>query len=201
MTWDLSPDNTNPATITEASLGPYVVSVTQIYHCPSDQAVSAVQSAAGWSQRIRSYSMNALVGNPGLFLVNGVNVNDPSYRQFLKMEQIPTPSDIFVFLDEHPDSIDDGYFVNRDSTSSGGYYGVNSVTTSEWIDLPASYHNRSAALSFADGHAALHHWVDDITVPPALPHAANLPIQIPSAPAIEDADFGWVLSHMSVQSN
>ena len=33
MTWDLSPDNTNTATITGASLGPYSGS-TGIYRCP-----------------------------------------------------------------------------------------------------------------------------------------------------------------------
>ena len=38
MTWDLSPDNTNLATITGASLGSYVSGGTGIYHCPSDQA-------------------------------------------------------------------------------------------------------------------------------------------------------------------
>ena len=67
MTWDLSSDNTNTATITEASLGPYVSGATGIYRCPSDWALSAVQSAAGWDHRIRSYSMNAMVGNAGHF--------------------------------------------------------------------------------------------------------------------------------------
>ena len=202
MTWDLSSDNTNLATITGASLGTYVVGVTGIYHCPSDQTLSAVQSAAGWNQRIRSYSMNALVGNPGPFLVSGANVNDPGYRQFLKIDQIPTPTEIFVFLDEHPDSIDDGYFVNRDvasgSSGGGGYYGMSAVVSSEWLDLPASYHNRSAAFSFADGHASLHHWLKSTTILPATPQA-YLPVQIPSTPAGEDADFEWVLGHMSIE--
>ena len=87
MTWDLSSDNTNPATITGASLGPYVGGVTGIFHCPSDTALSAAQMAAGWRQRIRSYSMNAMVGNAGAFSTTGVNVNNPHYRQFFKLEQ------------------------------------------------------------------------------------------------------------------
>ncbi len=199
MTWDLSPDNTNEATITEASLGSYVVGVTAIFHCPSDQALSAVQSAAGWNQRIRSYSMNAMMGNAGPATDHGYNVNNVGYRQFFKMEQIPSPSDMFVFLDEHPDSIDDGYFLDKDASASG-YYTVSSVTTSEWIDLPASYHNRSAAFSYADGHASLHRWLKSVTICPAIPHAANLPIQIPSNPPDEDADLDWVLAHMSVEN-
>jgi prepilin-type processing-associated H-X9-DG protein len=202
MTWDLSPDNTNVATITQASMGTYVVGATGIYHCPSDHALSATQSMAGWSQRIRSYSMNAMVGNAGSLSTGGWNVNNPGYRQFFKMEQIPTPTEIFVFLDEHPDSIDDGYFLDKDtsSASSPGGYGSSSVVSSQWIDLPASYHNRSTAFSFADGHASLHRWLKPATAPPPAPHAANLPISIPSSPAGEDVDFEWILAHMSVEN-
>jgi prepilin-type N-terminal cleavage/methylation domain-containing protein len=203
MTWDLSSDNTNLATITQASLGPYVAGETAVYHCPSDQTLSAVQSAAGWNQRIRSYSMNALVGNPGIALVNGVNIHDPDYRQFLKMEQIPTPTEIFVFLDEQPDSISDGYFVNNDPASGSGpggwSYGPTTVAGSEWLRMPASYHNRSAAISFSDGHASLHHWLKPTTYLPATP-TAYLPVQIPSTPAGEDTDFEWVMSHMSIEN-
>lgn len=195
MTWDLSSDNTNLTTITEASLGTYVSAMTAIYHCPSDHALSAVQMAAGWSQRIRSYSMNAMVGNAGTFSATGWNINNPSYRQFFKMEQIPRPTDIFVFLDEHPDSIDDGYFLNKDV--SLGYGSYNAVSD-EWIDLPASYHNLSTAFSFADGHAALHQWLKPTTIRPPYAFAANLPIQIPATPASENVDFDWVMEHMSV---
>jgi prepilin-type N-terminal cleavage/methylation domain-containing protein len=113
MTWDLNSDNTNTATITGASLGPYASGVTSIYHCPSDRTLSAQQRAAGLDHRIRSYSMNAMVGNVGASLINGVNTNNPGYRQFFKITQIPRPAEIFVFLDEHPDSIDDGYFLNK----------------------------------------------------------------------------------------
>jgi prepilin-type N-terminal cleavage/methylation domain-containing protein/prepilin-type processing-associated H-X9-DG protein len=196
MTWDLSSDNTNMATLTGASLGVYVAGNTSIYHCPSDRALSAIQSAAGWDRRIRSYSMNAMVGNAGAFSTNGVNINNPNYTQFFKITQIPRPSEIFVFLDEHPDSIDDGYFLNKDVDIAYESYG----SSSEWIDLPASYHNGAAAFSFADGHAALHRWLDSNTIRPPAPDAANLPIAIPAAPADERTDFDWILQHMSIEN-
>jgi prepilin-type N-terminal cleavage/methylation domain-containing protein/prepilin-type processing-associated H-X9-DG protein len=189
MTWDLNPDNTNTATLADASLGPYVNLATSIYRCPSDHALSSVQRAAGWDHRIRSYSMNAMIGNAGIISAQGFNTNNPGYVQFFKMSQIPQPSEIFVFLDEHPDSIDDGYFINR----AYSYY-------TEWIDLPASYHNNSAAFSFADGHAALHRWLKSSTLRPPLPNAANLPIAIPASPAAERADFDWILQHMSIEN-
>jgi len=34
------------------------------------------------------------------------------------------------------------------------------------IDYPASYHNLSAGISFADGHAIIHHWEDARTFTP-----------------------------------
>ena len=52
----------------------------------------------------------------------------------------PSPSEAFVFLDEHPDGIDDGYFlvfVNRHQL---------------WKHA-ANYHNGACGFSFADGHA------------------------------------------------
>lgn len=200
MTWDLSSDNTNLATITGASLGPYMVGVTACYRCPSDHALSATQQAAGWSERIRSYSMNAMMGDAGTAIVGGGNVNNPGYRQFLKVEQIPHPTDIFVFLDEHPDSIDDGYFINRESVGATTSWSANAAVLNEWRDLPASYHNRSAAFSFADGHVALHRWLRSSTLVPARAHVANLPIQIPANPVAEDDDFQWVMTHMSIEN-
>ena len=200
MTWDLSSDNTNLATLTKASLGSFVGGNTAVYHCPSDQALSSVQRAAGWSARIRSYSMNAMIGDAGNFSTNGYNVNNPNYTQFFKTTQIPQPSDIFVFLDEHPDSIDDGFFLNKDTPAANGGYGSNSAAVDQWLDLPASYHNGATAFSFADGHAALHRWLKSTTVRPSAPFAANLPIAIPSSPADAAADFEWVMEHMSKEN-
>jgi prepilin-type N-terminal cleavage/methylation domain-containing protein/prepilin-type processing-associated H-X9-DG protein len=182
MTWELDADNTNTATITEASLGPYANRAVSIYRCPSDQVLSAIQRTAGWTARIRSYSMNAMVGDAGELSRQGYNQNNPGYVQFFKLTAIPEPAEIFVFLDEHPDSINDGYFLNR------AYY-------HEWVDLPASYHDGAAAFSFADGHARLRRWVNAGTKSPARPDAAALPRYVPKQ---ESVDYAWILDHMSV---
>jgi len=195
MTWDLSSDNTNLATLAKASLGIFVSGNTSVYRCPSDQALSSIQRAAGWTARIRSYSMNAMVGNAGDFSTNGFNVNNPGYTQFFKTTQIPKTSEIFVFLDEHPDSIDDGYFLNKSPLKY--IAGASSVASSsaQWTDLPASYHNGATAFSFADGHSALHRWVNASTVRPPQPAAAALPMAIDYHASV---DFDWVIQHMSI---
>lgn len=182
LNWSLDSDNTNTATITEASLGPYANKAINIYRCPSDNVLSLTQREAGWSARVRSYSMNAMVGDAGELSREGFNSNNPDYVQFFKLSAIPRPSRIFVFLDEHPDSINDGYFLNKAS-----YH--------EWIDLPASYHNGAAAFSFADGHSQIQRWAHARTKRPARPDGAALPLYVPSTEAV---DFNWVVSHMSV---
>jgi prepilin-type N-terminal cleavage/methylation domain-containing protein/prepilin-type processing-associated H-X9-DG protein len=182
MSWELDSDNTNTTTITAASLGPYSRSVA-IYRCPSDFVLSKLQKNAGWSSRIRSYSMNAMVGDAGDLSLTGVNRNNPDYVQFFSLNSIPKPNNVFVFLDEHPDSINDGYFINK------AYY-------NEWIDLPASYHNRGASFSFADGHSEVHHWLNARTCPPARPEAISLPMDFTPGPA---TDFYWIIQRMSVE--
>ncbi len=201
MTWDTSSDNTNLETLTKASLGSFVGGSTAVYRCPSDQALSSVQQAAGWTARIRSYSMNAMVGDAGSFSTNGFNVNNPGYKQFFKITQIPQPSGIFVFLDEHPDSINDGYFLNRAPKSYAAAAASPSSFYGKWTDLPASYHSGATSFAYADGHALLHRWQQTTTVPPALPNAANLPIAITSSSASALEDFHWVLEHMSVYTD
>jgi len=184
LDWELSPDNTNTATLTEASLGSYVGQDAGIYRCPADRTLSQRQRDKGWHGRVRSYSMNAMVGNAGALSVGGFNQNNPEYVQFFKLTMIPHPSEIFVFLDEHPDSIDDGYFVNR-------------AYQYEWNDLPASYHNGACAFSFADGHSLIHRWQNSETKQPSRAHAVALPLRFEKKDA---SDFYWVVRRMSVDA-
>jgi prepilin-type N-terminal cleavage/methylation domain-containing protein/prepilin-type processing-associated H-X9-DG protein len=182
MDWELTPGNTNQNFVSQSVLGYYVNFTGNIYHCPSDHALSSVQRNAGWSGRVRSVSMNAMVGDPGNVLQNSGNINNPGYEQFVKETDFRDPSSIFVFLDEHPDSITEGYFLNADSNTA-------------WLHLPASYHNGGGNFSFADGHTEIHRWSRASTVRPPLPDAAGLPLVL--APN-DTADFNWVLQHTSI---
>jgi prepilin-type processing-associated H-X9-DG protein len=128
--------------------------------------------------------MNAMVGNAGQFLQSGANVNNPEYKQFLTVGQIPEPARIFVLTEEHPDSINDGYFLNKPDSL-------------RWLDLPASYHNGSANLAFADGHLESHKWRFASTKPPSRPDAAHLPFPVP---ATERADFYWLMERTTIES-
>lgn len=184
MNWELDSDNTNSVLLTRGGIGPYASGTSRIYRCPSDVALSDIQRQAGWSGRVRSISMNAMIGNAGEYTLAGSNVNNPGYRQFFRASDIPQPANIFIFIEEHPDSINDGYFLN-------------SHYSRRWTDLPASYHQGSANLTFADGHVESRKWKNASTQPPPRPDSAGLPFRFPSG---EAADFEWLMDRTSIDS-
>jgi prepilin-type N-terminal cleavage/methylation domain-containing protein/prepilin-type processing-associated H-X9-DG protein len=117
-------------------LFPYVKMV-DVYKCPADR------KTVGGRLTTRSMSMNAWM-NPIVPYGNNNRV-----RVFRKLTSInrPSPSEAFVFIDENPNAINDGFFVND-------------PTRPLWIDVPASYHGDAGGLSFADGHAEIKKWSD-----------------------------------------
>ena len=89
MNWGLDSDNTNTALLTTGGLGPYASGAVSIYKCPSDFVLDDVQQKAGWISRVRSISMNAMIGDAGEFSSAGFNTNNPAYKQFLSRRRFP----------------------------------------------------------------------------------------------------------------
>lgn len=181
LNWELDADNTNTLLNTRASLGSYFGQSARVFRCPADRALSELQRSAGWHERSRSISMNAMVGDAGEFLKQDENVNNPHYRQYRKNREFISASDTFTFIEEHPDSINDGYFLNR-------------AAKYEWNDLPASWHNGSANLVFGDGHAENHRWLNSATKKPNRADGANLPFALGPA---ERRDYYWLMNRTS----
>jgi prepilin-type processing-associated H-X9-DG protein len=109
-----------------------------VYKCPADHFVDPQWHA----ERVRSVSMNGYCGNKG-----GV-YTDANYRLFVKFTDFRSPlgtSDCWIFLDEGPESINDGFLLfNADGSPSN--------------DRPAVNHGNQSSFAFADGHAELHKW-------------------------------------------
>jgi len=146
-----SPQSANTATLTNTPFGRYV-GRTDVYHCPADE--TTVRTASGLVPRNRSYSMNGAVGNPSSFWLP-----TPPYRSYTNLANIsaPSPSHLFIFLEEHPDSINDGLFAVQMPTSAA---------STTLIDFPAAYHDGAMSLSYADGHVEMKRWLDPRTSPP-----------------------------------
>jgi len=155
MTWDTGgvagQSVTNVEWVYNGVLARYTANALGIYKCPADSFVHPNQRARGWTSRLRSNSMNALFGrsnnDPGDYTAFGLSWYDSGrYRQFIRTGDVPNPAMTYVTLDEHPDSINDGFFI----------VGINAT---QWGDLPASYHNGACGFSFADGHAEIKRWL------------------------------------------
>jgi hypothetical protein len=107
---------------------------------------------------------------------NLVGLN-PRGRIFRKTADIVAPSDKYVFIVEHPDSIDNSVFHI-------GRYAPTPAQLVRW-NYPAGFHNSADAYSRADGSAGLKKWVDPRTVPevqnqwsiPTIPQPNNLDLQ------------------------
>jgi prepilin-type N-terminal cleavage/methylation domain-containing protein len=116
MDWTINPWNTNVALIKNGILAPYLGNNLGVYKCPADKYLSPAQIAQGWSGRTRSMSMNAFFGAYSEQFAthsNGQNIHYPPiiWRQWMKLTQIKRPSNFFVIMDEHPDSINNGMLV------------------------------------------------------------------------------------------
>lgn len=120
-----------------------------VFRCPADKYLSGAQKKAGWRARARSMS-----GNIGVGSGNGGPGDGPwnnNYRKCRKTSELvnPNPSDVWVYVDEHPDSMNDAGFFSV----TGDARGLGS-----WVDWPANYHNGAAGFAMADGHAEIKPW-------------------------------------------
>ena len=168
-------DNTNIALLTNAKLRGYAGHSTGVYKCPAD-TYTALEGGKPMA-RIRSNSMNAFVDSSG----SSVGFGYPGVCYYSKLSSIitPTPTDLFVMVDEHPDSINDAWLV------------VDPEDPNNWgNDLPASYHNGACGFNFADGHSEIHKWVERSTLAPVTGRSHG---NYPGTP--NDRDIKWADLH------
>lgn len=151
-------DNTNTLDLLDpkrAKFAPYIASHA-VYKCPAD--FSYVTIAGKRHSRVRSMGMSQAVGGPGGWLPPpSYDESQKKYQVFYKSADfgVAGSANVYVLLDEHPDSINAGGFANQMVESPG---------SARIIDYPASYHNGAAGMSYADGHAEIRKWVDPRTV-------------------------------------
>ena len=124
------------------SLGPYSKNAG-IYHCPADQSADPT-----YGPRVRSCAMNGYVGptTNGYESSRMITSGNEYYLKTTSFNKLQAV-DAVIFIDERKQEIDDGFFWGP-----GQLYNVE--------NLPAINHGNSSSISFGDGHAELHHWLD-----------------------------------------
>ena len=183
LDWTSSTDNTNLNFLINdkySRLAQYIAKQKNIFKCPADTYLAGPQRSLGWKERCRSLS-----GNIGIGEGNAEGGPwDTAYRHIKKYSQFtyPGPDQTWVYLDEHPDSINDGWLIT-------------SITDpNAWNDLPASYHNGACGFGFADGHAEIKKWLEKSTIVPVLQMEHSF------FPAPKSRDIQWIIERTSARS-
>ncbi len=180
-------DNTNKLMLTDEKFSKFAkyLQSTAVFKCPAD--ISQIKLGGQKFSRVRSMGMSQAMGGPGEWLPPGGSMvsGQKKYRTFYKSSDLAAagPSQLYVLLDEHPDSINAGGFANQMVESPG---------QARIIDYPASYHNRAAGISFADGHTEIRKWVDARTVQPVKFY--DMPLNVASP---NNADMIWLSERTS----
>ncbi len=167
--------STNLDLIRLGLLFPYTPNVA-VYKCPADRKTQP----GGPAPTVRSMSMNCWMS--AITSWNNTRSHSVKCLDYIKQTDLtrPGPSMTYVFLDENPYSINDGWFAE------------DPTIPNTWVDKPATYHNNAGGLGFADGHAEIHKWTD-----PALINFKNNPTG--DAPATAPyIDWNWLVQRATV---
>jgi prepilin-type N-terminal cleavage/methylation domain-containing protein/prepilin-type processing-associated H-X9-DG protein len=183
LDWTAQSKNTNTVFILNttkyALLGDYVGSSVKIFHCAADNYLSPPQKGLGWEYRIRSCAMNGAVGA-------GNKTTLPWTPYIVKKSSdfhTPSPTDSWLFTDEHPDSIDDGaLYVDITAPALSG--------NGKFTELPGSNHGAACGIAFADGHTEIHKWMEGSTVRPIIYDQANRNFSVTGS-----RDLAWMAQH------
>jgi prepilin-type N-terminal cleavage/methylation domain-containing protein/prepilin-type processing-associated H-X9-DG protein len=178
------PDAVDETIITRSPSYPFVPSL-KVFRCPSDRSAFLYRGES--KPRIRSYSQNGFIGYPGGHTL----ANSPPFKNAIKLSDItaPGPSAVFVLLDEHENSINDSHFL--------AFSNLKAYGNQDWLDVPSGRHGNATGMSFADGHAEIHKWVDsDVR---KVTFAANgAPVYNPDIVGkAGPRDFAWWTNHVA----
>jgi len=192
MDWVGGADNTNSSLLLVSSnqiCTPYLKS-SLVWKCPADM----YSTPSG--DRVRTLSLNAVLVGSTLTLAQSPNFplprkyfNAPPCKRLSDLN-MPGPANVWVAVDEHPDSINDAIFHVIPGLVPSSYC---------WRDLPGSLHNGACGFSFADGHSEIHKWKEPTTKLPVKKSSkwweANPGAQFPY-PVPNSQDYAWINERM-----
>ncbi len=156
----------------------------KVFHCPSDR--SGFRYGGGIQLRVRSYAVNGAMGKSPYH-----QANVPPFKFMLKLGDItaPGPASVYILLDEHENTINDGHF----------YPFFNLKTYDNlWLDAPSGRHGNATGFTFADGHSEIHRWMDsDVTPVKYLADGSIDAEALTSKLPAGRRDHAWVTNHVA----
>ena len=170
-------------------LYPYINNY-QIYHCPADNTKVPRTGGPFTAPALRTYSMNCwMMPMDDFTKPNNVSPwqNIGGYHVYTKQSNITPPgsSRAWVFIEEGPIGIDDGFFA------------VDPRTTATWYNVPAVLHGNGSVMAFADGHSEIRLWTDQDMI-----HGVNADANgnhVTASP--NSGDLAWFISRTTAPLN
>jgi prepilin-type N-terminal cleavage/methylation domain-containing protein/prepilin-type processing-associated H-X9-DG protein len=152
-----------------------------VWHCAGDMRTKMRRPGDGWA--FDSYSKADTISG-GVW----ANYSQPDQKPFLKDFQITSPTMTMVFIEE------------ADPRSyNNGTWAMNTVPPG-WVDTFAVFHGESSTVSFADGHAEAHKWLEGGTIKAARDSANGIASFYWSAGTPQsNRDFRWVFDRYRFQ--
>jgi len=184
VNWDIDSD------ITKSPMWQYSGKNAQLYKCPADTTTVSVGGVS--RPRVRSISM-AQTFSVGEWLDKSYNEGQTKWRVYNKLSTISQPPKTFVFVEEHPGSINDAAFANACTGNQPG----DPQSASQIIDMPGSLHGGSCGFAFADGHAEIHKWKGN-TIQPKFQQNRDVSLNIPAKDSWLDAH--WMAENTTVRN-
>jgi prepilin-type processing-associated H-X9-DG protein len=184
VNWSLEND------LKKSPLWSYAGGEPEVFKCPADKA-KVTNDMGETDPRIRSNSMSQVFGYGEWLNSAPASRTQNVWRTYSKFSSIVSPARTFVFVDEHPDSINDAAFANACTDASN-------PDAARIIDFPASYHGNACGFSFVDGHAEIHKWVGTkITSAPLYYGTSSLQLNVPAEDSWEDVK--WMAENTTVK--
>ena len=151
------------------------VSAIGAYHCVGDLRTKRLKPGSGWAYD--SYS-KANGMNGGDWQGSRDSGSQPVYE---KLGTVPEASEAMVFLEEaDPRGFNAGTWVIDVAPAPG------------WVDPFAVFHGKISSISYADGHAEMHSWVEESTVKAATDSANGIESFYWAGGNANNRDFAWV---------
>jgi prepilin-type N-terminal cleavage/methylation domain-containing protein/prepilin-type processing-associated H-X9-DG protein len=179
-------------------LAPYIGNNGAVFQCPRDPRIvpytgTTPQLLGQRIKPIRSVSMQQGVGTKGSCFAPGAGNQkvdgpwldgahghkaDNPYATFGKQTDfaICSASDIWVFLDDDPWTINDPACAVI-------------AAMPDFVDYPSPFHDNATGFSFADGHAEIHKWKSGLFI------HSGVPPRTTAKPGLEYNDAFWWAWH------
>jgi prepilin-type N-terminal cleavage/methylation domain-containing protein/prepilin-type processing-associated H-X9-DG protein len=186
--FDSAPAGITNTTLMNSPTWTYVRSA-QAFRCAADR--SQLRWQGRLLPRVISYSVNCFMGPPSGWATSS---GQGKYRSVLKTTEMVTrgPTEIFILLDEHENSINDCHFA--------AFSDLTRYNRNPWLDAPSGRHANAAGFAFADGHSEVHKWRTPGMSKVLGSGDGSTPRPYPDLPFLGNsalADYQWVTNHVA----